>query len=172
MTSGRTPAEVVSRYRQAMQRLLSCVTDSVVDVAGGYFPSDIPHRLALNYDQPVPIGRASKFMLRLRQNYLIVEPLMSNDSWYVELAGYNYVLYDEDQREVVIYHWHPHGNSPEVTPHLHLQQGAQVGRAEVRDAHHPTGQISLGRYLRYLIRDYGVEPRRPDWRLILDEYSV
>ena len=35
---GRTSAEAVSNYRQDVQVSVSCVTNSVVDVAGGYHP--------------------------------------------------------------------------------------------------------------------------------------
>ena len=39
MTISRNPAEAVGQYRHAVQRLLSCVTESAVDVAGGYYTS-------------------------------------------------------------------------------------------------------------------------------------
>ena len=61
------------------------------------------------------------------------------------------------------------GNSPIVTPHLHLEQGARVGRPEVRDAHLPTGAISVGTLLRFLIQDLLVTPERQDWEPILAE---
>ena len=79
MTVSRNPAEAVGQYRHAVQRLLSCVTDSVVDVAGGYYPSDIPHRLALNLDLPVSLGGASRFMLKMRHNDYIVESVSSEN---------------------------------------------------------------------------------------------
>ena len=68
---------------------------------------------------------------------------------------------------MLLYHWHPRGNSPVETPHLHLEQGAEVGRAEVRDAHLPTGAVSLNAFLRVLIEEMGVRPRRSDWDVAL-----
>lgn len=53
------------------------------------------------------------------------------------------------------------------TPHLHLEQGAQVGREEVRSAHLPTGDVSLNAILRALIEEMDVNPRHPDWESIL-----
>ena len=85
----------------------------------------------------------------------------------MEIAGYNYVVYDSERREVLIYHWHPRSRSPVATPHLHLKQGAEVGRPEVRDAHLPTGYIPLVAFLRLLVVDLGVQPRRSDWDAIL-----
>ena len=43
--TGRTPAEAVNNYQSRIQRLLSCVSNAVVGVAGGYFPSPLPHSL-------------------------------------------------------------------------------------------------------------------------------
>jgi len=87
----------------------------------------------------------------------------------VDVVGFYYTIYDSGQREVLLYHWHPHGNSPVETPHLHLEQGAEVGRAEVRDAHLPTGDVSLKAILRVLIEEMSVRPRRSDWESILAE---
>ena len=167
MTLGRSAAEAVNNYRRGIQRLISCVADSVVDVAGGYHLSPVPHTLAMNGGQPTALGGPSRLMLRLQQNYRIVESGSSEDTYRVEIAGYNYVVYDSERREVLIYHWHPRGNSSIVTPHLHLKQGSQVGRPEVRDAHLPTGYIPLVAFLRLLVVDLGTQPRRSGWDAIL-----
>ena len=68
---------------------------------------------------------------------------------------------------MLLYHWEPRGNSPVVIPHLHLEQAAGVIREEVRDAHLPTGDVSLNAILRVLIEEVGVQPRRSDWNSIL-----
>ena len=152
---------------QGIQRAISCVTTSVADVAGGYYPSPFPHRLTINNGQSVILGGHSQFMLGLQQNYRVVESGPSATRWRVDVVGYDYVIYDAEQREVLLYHWHPRSNSPVETPHLHLEQGAEVGRAEVRNAHLPTGDVSLNAVLRVLIEEMGVQPRRPDWDSIL-----
>ena len=166
MTTGRTPAEAVSNYQSGIQRLLSCVSNSVVSVAGGYYPSPVPHSLIANSGL---LRGSSRLMLRLEQYYRITEPPSSRTPWQVEIVGYDYAVYDSDEREVLLYHWHPHGGSPVVSPHLHLGNGAQVGRREVRDAHLPTGHVLLSALLRLLIDEMGVQPRRQDWDTILNE---
>ena len=171
MTLGRSAAQAVNGYRHGVQRLISCVTDSVVDVAGGYHLSPVPHTLSMNGGQPIALGGPSRLMLGLQQNYRIVEIGPSTETRRVEIAAYNYAIYDSERREILIYHWHPHGNSPIVTPHLHLKQGAQVGRPEVREAHLPTGEVSLVAFLRLLVVDLGVQPRRQDWDTILTDVS-
>ena len=167
MTTGRNPAEAVGDYRHCIQRMVSCVTNSVVDVAGGYHPSEFPHRLTMNGGLPVPLGGPSRFMFGLQQNYRIIESGPLGAPWRVNVVGYDYIIYDREQREVLLYHWHPRGNSPVVIPHLHLEQGAGVIRDEVRDAHLPTGDVSLNAILRVLIEEMGVNSRRSDWESIL-----
>ena len=167
MTTGRNPAEAVNDYRHDIQRMVSCVTTSVVDVAGGYYPSPVPHRLTMNGGVPVSLGGPSRLMLRLQQFYRVDETGRPDAPWGVRIVEYYYAVHDSDGREVLLYHWHPRGNSPVATPHLHLEHGAQVGRAEVRDAHLPTGDVYLNAILRVLIEEMGVRPRRPDWQTIL-----
>ena len=169
MTTGRNPADAVNNYRHGIQRAISCVTTSVANVAGGYYPSPFPHRLTINNGESVTLGGHSQFMFGLQQNYRIVESEETGTPWRVDVIGYDYVIYDAEQREVLLYHWHPRGNSPVETPHLHLEQGAQVGRAEIRDAHLPTGDVSLSAILRVLIEEMGVQPRRPNWNSILSD---
>ncbi len=45
--TGRTPAEAVRRTRDALQRVVSCVSRAVLVVStGGYGPGDEPHGLS------------------------------------------------------------------------------------------------------------------------------
>jgi hypothetical protein len=166
---GRTSAEAVNNYVDEANRLVSCLTDSIVSVGGGYHPAASPLILALNNGIIVGLRGASRFGLQLQQTYRIVEPATRGDLWTVRVTGYAYAVLDANQREVLTYHWHPRSNSPVAMPHLHLEQGALVGRSEVRDAHLPTGVISIGSFLRFLIIDLSVEPDRTDWESILPE---
>ena len=108
----------------------------------------------------------SRLQLALRQ-YFVTVASAQGSTWQIEVSSYFYELLDSDGREILAYHWHPRGNSPVATPHLHLEQGAQVGRPEVRDAHLPTGEVSLNAILRVLIDEMGVRPVRSDWDSIL-----
>lgn len=164
---GRTPAEAVNNYVDAANRLVSCATDSIVSVDGGYHTAATPLILALNNGIVVGLRGASSFGLQLQQTYEIVEPSAQGDLWTARVTSYAYAVLDANQQEVLTYHWHPRGNSPVVMPHLHLEQGAMVGRPEVRNAHLPTGPISIGEFLGLLIEELTVEPVRSDWESIL-----
>ena len=169
MTIGRTSAEAVANYLHSIQRTVSCVTASVVDVSGGYHPSPVPHRLAMNGGVPVGLGGPSRLMFRLQQHYCIEEPEGPGSRWRVEVVEYYYSVHDAEEREVLLYHWHPRGSSSGMSPHLHLGHGAQVGRRDIREAHLPTGDVSLSAVIRVLIEEMGVRPLRSDWDSILTE---
>ena len=164
---GRTSAEAVNSYRQGVQSLLSCVTNSVVDVAGGYHPAPRPHSLLLNNGQIAWLRGTARFGFQLQQNYLIEAPEARGDLWAVRIVAYSYTLSDSEQREILSYHWHPLGNSRISRPHLHLEQGALVSRPDIRDSHLPTGPLSINDFLRFLIEELSVEPDRLDWELCL-----
>ena len=165
---GRTPAEAVNNYVSEANRLISCVTHSVVDVAGGYYLSPTPHDLTMNNGQPLALRGTSNLMLKILQSYRIADSGEPRNSWTVRVVAYNYVVYDSQRRAMLIYHWHPRGRSLIATPHLHLKRGALVSRPELIGAHLPTGPISLESILRLLIRDLAVQPVRTDWESILD----
>ena len=169
MTTGKTYAEAVANYQRGIQRAVSCVTRSVVDVAGGYYPSPAPHRLTMNSGLPVALGGPSHLMLRLQQFYRVDETGSPGVPWRVAVIEYYYAVLNSEEQEVLLYHWHPRGSSSVTTPHLHLKQGAQVGHPEVRGAHLPTGAVSLNAILRVLIAEMGVSQLRPDWESILSE---
>ena len=157
----------VNAYKRSVQRLVACVTDAVVDVAGGYYASPDPHRLTLSNGFPVALGGPSEFLFRLQEFYRVEEIGHPRALWNVDVVEYYYTILDFEEREVLLYHWHPRSRSSVTTPHLHLKQAAQVGRPEIRDAHLPTGDVSLSAILRVLIEEMGVQPRRPDWASIL-----
>ena len=165
MTQGRTTHEVEANYLDNLQRLVSCVTPSVV-TAELHQPFPVPHSATINDGDPVLMSGASRLQLAFRQSF-IIEESEQDSSWRVVVGSYSYEVHDADGSEVLLYHWHPRGNSPVVIPHLHLEQGTGVIREVVRDAHLPTGEVSLNAVLRVLIEEMGVNPRRPDWDSIL-----
>ena len=165
MTQGRTAHEVEANYLDNLQRLVSCVTPSVV-TAELHQPFPVPHSATISDGDPVLMSGASRLQLAFRQSF-IIEESEQDSSWRVVVGSYSYEVHDADGSEVLLYHWHPRGNSPVVIPHLHLKQGTGVIREVVRDAHLPTGEVSLNAVLRVLIKEMGVNPRRPDWESIL-----
>ena len=165
MTHSRAFHEIAVNHLESLQRLVSCVTPSVV-VAELHHPAPVPLSATMNDGEPVSLRGDSRFQLALRQSFIVDDSAQSSPLQVV-VRSYSYEIHDSDGREVLLYHWHPRGNSHVEIPHLHLERGAEVGRAEVRDAHLPTGEVSLTSFLRTLIEEMGVQPLRADWESIL-----
>ncbi len=166
---GRTEAEAVSNYVGMIQRAVSCVSDSVVSVRGGYYVADTSHTLILNRGNPVRLRGTSALWLSIQQYYRIVESGESRTPWAVSEVGYRYNVMDADAKEILAYHWHPTGQGPFISQHLHIGYGAMLGREEFQNAHLPTGYVSVVDIMRFLIRDFGVSPRRGEWESILND---
>ena len=164
---GRTPAEAVSEYVETIQRAVSCLSDAVANVGGGYYVSEKPHTLELNEGRPVRLRGTSRLRLFFQQYYRIVQSGVSHAMWTVVEEGYNYSIRDAGGREILGYHWHPTGISSYVSQHLHIGHGAMVGREELHNAHLPTGYVSIRDISRLLIGDLGAAPRRGDWEAVL-----
>jgi hypothetical protein len=95
-------------------------------------------------------------------------------------TNYAFAVLDLSGEELFAYHWHPEGVSHVTTPHLHFSGALPIslpirpGSPEATElwlghAHFPTRRIELSEFVRFLIRDFNVEPRRPDWQLVLAE---
>lgn len=54
-------------------------------------------------------------------------------------------------------------------PHLHAY-GAKES-VELHKLHPPTGTVTVGSVVRFLIEDLDVQPLRPNWQAILDRLA-
>ena len=98
--------------------------------------------------------------------YSIIEASESS-AWRVGVSGYWYVLSELEGGEILAFHWHPEGRSSATNPHLHLGAAARVDHPALAAAHIPTGRVAPQDFLRMLIEDFSVKPRRPDWDAVL-----
>lgn len=171
-----------------MRSALQCVAR--VDVFGsGSNPGQV------NALTIVPAGRASNepMLLRDRQHqpYLLLDVSVEYTVAYLPeetmrqpfratMTNYAYAIQDLAGRELFAYHWHPIGVSHVKSPHVHMSGSMPMRLPQrpgnpdermlsLRKAHFPTRRIELGAFIRFLIRDLDVEPRRPDWELVLIE---
>jgi hypothetical protein len=81
------------------------------------------------------------------------------------ILTYHYSI-DHEGRELLAFHLHPHvERAPE--PHLHLRRD-QLGPV-LGGAHFPTAEMTPAGFVRFAIRELGIEPLRPDWQVALQE---
>jgi hypothetical protein len=159
----RTAAEAFEGHLRPLRRAISCVTQTIFT-----YPAIHPRRselvdVLLGSGEPVRLRGPDRIHLRLRMRVRLSQLGPPRGPWEAETAAYEYRLSDEDDREILAYHWHPDGQSHVTTPHLHLGPGAEVGRAALLTAHLPTGPVSIHEVLRLAIESLGTEPSRRDW---------
>jgi hypothetical protein len=89
--------------------------------------------------------------------------------WDARIAGWVYDIRSAEDEPIFKFHWHP--SSGRVTwPHLHAY-GVNES-VELHKLHPPTGTVTAGAVVRFLIEDLGVLPRRPNWQAVLDRHAV
>ena len=160
----RTPREAFILRRIAVSQSLQCVTDAHLDVRIRGVDGTTPITVILNRLIPAPLSAPTPLAFTLR---MIWHTVRQESGWIARTGTYYYTLHDE-RHEILAYHWHPEQTPSIAFPHLHLEAGAGVQRAELTRAHLPTGGVTLTAFLRMAIRDFGVEPRRNDWQNVLE----
>lgn len=165
MIAGRTPVVASRALRESLQRAVSCVTTAVLvpQTEGSETKLNLISRL-------VRPARDEAITLSIRHSFNLVHEASreSRSRWEAHTTGYMYTLEGADGREILAYHWHPTGNSHVTTPHLHLGAGAGSLRPELTKAHLDTGLITPVTLLALSIEQFGVRPRRADWRAVLE----
>jgi hypothetical protein len=162
--AGKSEYEGVQRFRESLRRTLSCIVrGAYVDVKGGYYPSRTPHPLTLMDGLPVELGGGTGLSIKVSQQYRLIEAPSSIRPWRVSTVAYHYTLQVADGAEIISYQWHPRVPNSVGFPHLHIRQGAGLGREEFQRAHLPTGRVALENFVRLLIVDFGVPPEKDNW---------
>ena len=165
--AGSTPRKAVQNFFRPLQLALSCVTDAQIATRGQYSTTAEHVWGVANQPFPLPRTREASLRARLNQNFRIVRVEGQRGPWKVTITAYHYTLEESDGREIVSFQWHPIGPGAVSYPHLHLGDAADVGRAQLEDAHFPTGRIALEHVLRFAIETFKLRPRRSDWRDVL-----
>lgn len=163
--AGSTPRRAVENFLRPLRKALACVTDSQLQRGGDR--AGVDHALVVSGDQPFTLIRENGRVIRARVslNYRIIQSKEPHRGpWKVRTTAYHYTLEDVDGREILSFQWHPRGVGALPYPHIHLRGAA---REELREAHIPTGRVSLEEFLRFGIEAFELRTRRTDWRDVL-----
>lgn len=86
----------------------------------------------------------------------------------VSTRGYMHAVHTIDGAEVIEFHWHPHGKSDVLDPHMHMgSTQLQPDSVITKKQHIPAPRMSVEGVLRFCIEQIGVEPLRQDWSPVL-----
>jgi hypothetical protein len=161
--AGRTTAEAVRLHLHQAQQLASCVTSGVLVIRQNRNPDA---RRTISFAAGSADLAGVRLKLEVRHDFRTFEYA---GGFTLIVVGYHYALLDAAGREIIAYHWHPHGRSKITEPHLHLGPAAQVRQRDLAGAHLPTGMITFADVIELCVRDLGVVPRLNRWREVIAE---
>ena len=177
MSSSRRDA--LHFQRSLLQLAISCISNAV------FITQEHPdQRLQLTGEvYSIVLGRSHFVPLRSETGLqLAVQHLIRIDrdrtsqtrAWNTTTIGYGYRFRDAVGGEVVSFHWHPDGTGFVRFPHLHVGTAMVAADAPIRPrdfhrAHIPTQSVPIEDVIFFEITELAVEPRRADWRAVLQE---
>ena len=95
-----TPKEAVEEFLRPLRQVVSCVSRGVLNVRGGYHPSDRPHSVIIGGGLPVGLPSPGRLSLRMVHHYRVLEDPGDRGSWKVRTAAYYYSLDDSAIRKL------------------------------------------------------------------------
>lgn len=145
-----------------------CITNSTFSHDCHYPREGREYWISLNPGNTVRVQSASDSHLRVEigQRFRIVASEQERLSWTVLVTRYEFSISDDDEKEIVAYHFHP-GEQAFEGSHLHILSGAGTIRPDLRAAHLPTGPIAAQDFILMAIRDFNVRPLRSDYLRVL-----
>ena len=170
----RTPRAAVDDFLARLREPVSCLVARPL-LATGHRVESRPQYVSLApVNEPANLRRhrGGRITFSFRCEYEIVPAPDAEKRFEARLTGYWYEIGDALGRELIAFHWHPDSVSPVRFPHLHLTsqtpaiaiaEGQSVSLSEM----HIPGSVSMSDIVRLLIVEFGVEPRRPDWKSTL-----
>lgn len=189
--AGDSPREALDKFIERFRIPIACVVDAHILPSGDElntlhavtarpYRGEVGQRLPLRAEES---GRPDLF-LEITHQYTIAH--FPDDTergpYKVQTARYLYEIFDENNQEILLYHWHPKGVSDVKHPHLHvpcarpidipLPRVDETRRVYVGNAHLPTSRVLLEDIIEVLIRDFGVAPRpefRDSWKRLFRE---
>lgn len=171
--ASRTLAGALRAYVEPLQRAVSVISPATL-TTDCWKPSEgEEYFLILGDGDVVRVPRADRGYLgvRIEHRFRLVRAgghPGRRDAWKATITKYQFALYDEGDREVLAYHWHPaeQGNDE---PHLHLSSGSGSLRPELQRAHLPTARIAVEEFVLFVIREFAARVRTQAYRRILAE---
>jgi hypothetical protein len=168
----KSPAAARKRYVRFFQLSLSCLTKAIWVFGPG--PASQPDDVVALVASDAPIHlRCSNglgdLFLTPTQLFKIIPDTRFSGEYKARTLAYIYSVQvdskDAENAELIAWHWHPLTTPDRVEPHMHVQATPPLGLK----VHMPSGRVSFEQVVRFLVDDLHIEPRRKDWRTVIDE---
>jgi hypothetical protein len=160
--AGNSPKKAVKAFLEPLKRVVSCFSATAhLAHSGSYEINGDPSALFIErFKLP-----GADLYLSASMNYKIVEAAGDRGPYKVKTTAYQYILEDEDEKEILAYQWHP--ESRVQFPHIHVGSSSKIAGKTFNKIHLPTGRIALEQVLRITVDELGVKPLKGEWNSIL-----
>lgn len=169
MVANRRRRQAVDAFRATLEDVISCVTtESLVLMPSLRNPNTILASFRTPPRGHVPLmddQGVHRFKISLEHAFTL------NDASVIHTVAYAYHLYNTVDAEILLYHWHPSGIGARPEPHFHVNANLPPFSPRFPHMHLPSGRISIESFVRALIADFDVAPRRTNWDRMLMSYE-
>lgn len=166
--AGNSPHEALQNFLDPLRLVISCISKcQIVHTAGaGGCALDTLYGLVVGTDDEVLFKVSSQptVYAEISMKFMIIEvpkrdrPRLGH--YKVSTRWYRYNVLTHRKHEILSYQWHP-GSGIDF-PHLHIDA--------LERCHLPTGRISIEQFVRLLVDDFDVKPRKGcNWQAVLSE---
>lgn len=167
------------RYREPIERALGCIASerlTIPDRKG--FSADRDYAILLNRNEIVRLAAPYPLYFYAMQRFQVVydDAPVVEGPFRVHTQEYLYSFHDEEERELIAFHWTPNaaGSSQKSFGHFHIKSPMLAERTPIKPGefskvHIPTERLSIESIVRFAIDELGATPRIPHWREVLEE---
>jgi hypothetical protein len=167
--ASRTPRAATLDFVSPFGEIFGCLTNVGFVARGSQSGGPYAARFLTNFVSLRQSRGLGSLQFKVAVDYMI-NPAPERTGWReAAIAGWVYEIRDQAVSQILAFHWHP--ASGHVTwPHLHAYGTNDV--VNLHKLHPPTGPITTGSVVRFLIEDLDVLPRRPNWQAVLDRHAA
>lgn len=163
---GNSPDEAVAYFLEQIKTALSVLTAPHLVRPPGAL--GVVQAATLR-DGPVRIGsdfpKYAGFQIDVKLQYAVIEDPSPQGHYRCTSHQYIYTLYDDQQRKILAFHWHPGSNSPEEWPHCHVGEAFIPQRDRL---HIPTERLTVEQFVRIAVESFGARATSDDYAEVLD----
>lgn len=103
----RTSYAAIRAYLNPLRRAIACVTPAILDAPGSQPSSGSTIDVLLYRGEPMRMRGPERIHLRVRPRVRLTQAIPPRGLWDAQTAAYEYRLSNQDDREILAYHWTP-----------------------------------------------------------------
>jgi hypothetical protein len=167
--ASRTVRAATLDFVSPFGEIFGCLTDAGFVARGSQPGGPYAAQFLTNFVSLRRSRGLGSLQFKVAVDYMINPALERTGWWEAAIAGWVYEIRAPAGALVLAFHWHPRNSGRVTWPHLHAYGTNDA--VDLYKLHPPTGPITAGSVVQFLIEDLDVPPRRPNWQAVLDRHA-